>query len=91
VFVCVCFCVCVCVLVGVGVVVWWCVGGGGGGGCLRASWRGFFVEEFIGGRRRQLREKAMACGTGLSLRCKLLILLPCEMPNKDIEPSYIMY
>ena len=40
--------------------------------------------------RRLLGEVAMACGTGLSLRCTLLVLLLWEMPNKDNEPSCIM-
>jgi hypothetical protein len=89
VYVCVCVsgCVSVCVYVcGVCVCVCVCVAL-----VLACILEGFFVEEFIGGRRRQLREKAMAFGTGLSLRCKLLILLPCEIPNKDKEPSCIMY
>ena len=31
------------------------------------------MDEFIGGRRRLLGDGAIACGTGLSLRCKLFI------------------
>ena len=53
--------------------------------CARAFWS-FFVEEATGGSSYGLWDWSV-----LALYCMLLILLPWEMPNKESEPSCIMY